>query len=219
MKKACIFDLDGTVADTLGSIVFYANSALRECGYREIPAGRYRYLVGNGADRLMRGMLGEASPGFSEEDVRALRAVYDRLYESGPMYLVKHYPGLPEALAALRAAGVRLAVLSNKPDNVACSVASQLYPEGTFAVCHGQRAGIPRKPAPDGALLLAEELGVLPGDCLYIGDTDVDMETGRAAGMETVGVLWGFRDRAELEAHRAAHIISSPEELLPLALG
>lgn len=216
MIRACIFDMDGTVANTLASIAGFANEALKQCGYQEIPEANYRTLVGNGADTLMRRMLKTVAGDFSEEQVMQLRDVYDRAYESEPMRLVTEYAGMREVLYTLKRSGIKIGVFSNKPDDMTRQVAARLYP-GLFHCVRGQRSGIPLKPSPEGALLLAGELGVDAGECLYIGDTWVDMETGKNAGMETVGVLWGFRDREELVEAGACHIISCPEELLPLA--
>lgn len=215
MIRACIFDMDGTVADTLVSIAGFANDALRQCGYPEIEVPAYRTLVGNGADTLMRRMLKTVAGDFTEEQVAQLRNVYDRAYEADPMHLVTEYPGIRAVLRTLKEQGIHIGVFSNKPDDMTCKVAELLYP-GLFHAVRGQRPETPLKPAPDGALLLAKMLGAKPEECLYIGDTWVDMETGKNAGMETVGVLWGFRDRQELENAGACHIIAKPEELLPL---
>lgn len=221
MYRACIFDLDGTLANTLASIACFANAALRECGYGTIETDAYRNLVGNGADVLMHGMLDTVlgKGNYAETDIARLRKTYDRLYESDPMHLVKNYPGMPEMLARLKQTGMKTGVLSNKPDNCACAVAETLFPTGTFDCCHGQRAGVPRKPSPEGALLLARELRTDPRDILYIGDTNVDMQTGRSAGMHTAGVLWGFRGRAELQAAHPDYIVETPEELYGIAVG
>ncbi len=215
MIQACIFDMDGTVANTLESLAGFGNSALKACGYPVIPVQEYRHLVGNGADTLMRRMLKTVQETYTEEEVTAVRAVYDRLYEADPMRLVSEYPGMRETLQQLKDSGIAIAVFSNKPDDMTQKVAELLYP-GLFQIVRGQQVGTPLKPAPDGALLIARQLGVAPQDCLYIGDTYVDMETGKNAGMETVGVLWGFRDREELQNAGACHIISQPQELLAL---
>lgn len=218
MVQLCIFDLDGTLANTLRSIAGFANGALRRCGYGVIePAEEYRFLVGNGADRLMRRMLDRVAGTYTEDEVKKLREVYDALYGADPLKDVTQYPDLLRVLQALKAAGVRLAVCSNKPDRDTRSVVEALFPQGLFDAYRGQRDGVPCKPAPDAPLLIARELGVKPEDCLYIGDSGVDMDTGRAAGMRTVGVLWGFRDKQELAGHGACAIISRPAELLPLA--
>lgn len=218
LYKACIFDLDGTLANTLNSIAFFANGALEKCGYPPIDAQEYRYLVGNGANRLMHRMLdlscGEGS--YTEEDVEKLRKIYDELYESDPTYIVEEFPGLCEAVLTLKQKGTRLSVLSNKPHNVTCDIINALFPEGTFDLCYGQRPQVARKPSPQGALLIADELGVSPQDFLYIGDTNTDMQTGAAAGMDTAGVLWGFRDRKELEENHAKYIVEHPEEIVKI---
>ena len=118
-KKACIFDLDGTLVNTLSSIAYFANEALIRSGYRALPVDTYRYLAGNGADALMRGMLkASGDPDYTEEDVRFLRQIYDQLYEGDPLCNLQEYPGVKDMVKGLRAMGLRLAVLSNKPHNV-----------------------------------------------------------------------------------------------------
>ncbi len=216
MMRACIFDMDGTIADTLASIAGFGNEALTACGYQPIPVQEYRTLVGNGADTLMRRMLTFTAGSFTEEDVARVRAVYDKAYGSDPMRQVTEYAGMRQTLLYMKEHGLKLAVFSNKPDDMTQQVAQHLYP-GLFHAVRGQQDGIPLKPSPEGALLLAKELGVSPKECLYVGDTWVDMETGKNAGMETAGVLWGFRDREELEKAGACHIVSQPEELRVLA--
>ncbi len=218
MYKACIFDLDGTLANTLDSIAFFANEALEKCGYPPIGAQKYRYLVGNGANRLMHRMLdtvcGENN--YTEDDITKLRTVYDELYENDPTYIVTDYSGMHEAVSSLKQRGLRLAVLSNKPHNCTTAIVSALFEDGMFDLCYGQRPQVARKPAPQGALLIADELGVKPQECLYIGDTNTDMQTGAAAGMDTAGVLWGFRDRKELEENHAKYVVEHPEEIVKI---
>ena len=214
MIRACIFDLDGTLANTLTSIAFFGNEALGACGYQKIERDRYRYLVGDGADQLMRRMLKTAGEEVTEEKVSALRKIYDHLYESDVMYLTDSYPGITETLGEMKRRGLKLAVFSNKPHNVACEVVEKLFPKGTFDLYYGQRPEVERKPSPQGALLIAEELGVNPGECLYMGDTDVDMRTGKSAGMFTVGVLWGFREKEELLRGGADALAAQPKDLL-----
>lgn len=217
MFKACIFDLDGTLANTLTTLSYFVNRALTKCGYPNIPENRFRFLVGNGADRLMRDSLAEVGEPITEEKVHKLRTAYDEGYDNAPLYLTEPYDGITSSLKTLKEYGIKLAVLSNKPHYLTAQVVEQLFPN-TFDLCYGQRAEVPRKPAPDGALIIAEELGVLPSECLYLGDTGVDMNTGDAAGMTTVGVCWGFRPRTELEEHHAAHLITHPSEILDLVL-
>lgn len=202
---ACIFDLDGTLADTLRSIAYFGNGALTAFGYPPIDPEEYKLLVGNGADLLIRRMLARVGADLPEEDVRKFRAEYDRRYESDPMHLVAPYPGLQDLLARLKARGVKLGILSNKPDNMTRAVAAKLYGSVPDAV-HGQLPGVPTKPDPTAVLALAAELGVSPVDVLYIGDSGVDMDTARNAGMDSCGVLWGFRTREELLEHGAKYL-------------
>ena len=175
--KAVIFDMDGTVANTLTSIAGFGNAALEAHRLKTFPVDRYRTFVGNGADILMRRMLTAAKGTYTEEDVKALRKTYDALYESDPTKDVTPYPGIVELLQKMRENNVKAAVLSNKPDNMTCYIAEKLF-TGLFDVVHGQREGVPKKPDPSAALLLCEELGVTPAECLYVGDSGVDMQTG-----------------------------------------
>ena len=215
LYKACIFDLDGTLANTLNSISYFANAALEKCGYHTIEVQEYRYLVGNGADLLMHRMLDMACGKgcYTEDDIKKLREIYDNFYESDPTYIVTNYSGMHETISALKRQGMKMAVLSNKPHNCTAAIVGALFESGTFDACYGQRPQVARKPSPEGALLIAEELGAEPRECLYIGDTNTDMKTGNAAGMDTVGVLWGFRGRRELEENNAKYIVETPKEI------
>ena len=130
------------------------------------------------------------------------------------MHLVKEYDGIWELLDQLQRRKILLAVLSNKPDKVAKQVVAQLFAGIPFARCYGQRPGVERKPSPQGAQLIAQELGIPVIQCLYVGDTDVDMKTGKSAGMTTIGVAWGFREEEELWKNGADDVIAHPLELL-----
>jgi phosphoglycolate phosphatase len=221
LYRACIFDLDGTLVNTLRSIAYFSNEALRECGYRTIPEETYRMIVGDGADVQVRRML-DRSAGkgdYSEADFQQVRSVYGNLYGGNPTYLAAHYPGMPETIRRLKAAGLKTAVFSNKPDEWAKAIIGSLFPQGSFDCCYGKRPGIPRKPSPEGVQRITRELGVEPNRCLYLGDTNTDMKTGAAAGMDTAGVLWGFRTRRELEDNHAKYILEKPKEILPVAVG
>lgn len=219
MYKACIFDLDGTLANTLCSIAGFSNRALRECGYPEIEVDRYRHIVGNGVAVQLHRMMDIVCPnGWQEADLQKVRLLYDSYYSADPLKDIQNYPRMPQLLQDLHRHGLKTAVFSNKPDSWVQPIIAKLFPAGTFDAVRGKCDGIPCKPAPDGALLLAETLGVPPKDCLYIGDTNTDMQTGKAAGMDTAGVLWGFRDREELEAAHACTVVSEPAQLLEIAL-
>ncbi len=220
LYRACIFDLDGTLANTLDSIAYFSNAALQKCGYGTIPAETYRTIVGDGADMQVRRMLDRVAGkgAYSEEEFRKVREIYGALYGAEPTRLLRQYAGMPETVRGLRRNGVKTAVLSNKPDAWTKAIVGFLFPQGSFDLCWGQRPGLPRKPSPEGALRIARELGVAPRDCLYIGDTNTDMKTGAAAGMDTAGALWGFRDRKELEENRAVYVLKEPEEIVRLAV-
>ena len=164
-----------------------------------------------------RRLLAAAGAPGDEATVKSLRKTYDELYESDPTRLVEPYPGSLEQLRKVRKAGVKTAVRSNKPDNMTCFIADALF-TGLFDVVHGQRAGIPKKPDPTAVRLLCGELGVTPGDCRYVGDSGVDMQTGANAGIVTAGVTWGFRGADELKENGAVHLADDAEALLNLIL-
>lgn len=218
MYRACIFDLDGTLANTLYSIASFSNEALRRCGYGVIPEEDYQKIVGDGADTQIHRMLGivRGEGAFTEQEAARLREVYGDLYGGDPLHLLREYPGMRATVAGLRKAGIRTAVLSNKPDAWTQAIVASLFPAGSFDLCIGQRPGLPRKPSPEGALHIAREFGLPPSSILYIGDTNTDMKTGQNAGMDTAGALWGFRTRRELEENHATYIVETPEGILPL---
>lgn len=213
MYKACLFDLDGTLADTVESIAYIANQVLEEYGLTPQPIDAYNYFAGDGADELMKRCLvaaGDKECKFYEGG----RARYRELFAVDPLYKVTPFEGIVETLEEMKARGLKLAVCSNKPYLAAEGAIKGLFGEGIFDIVLGQKDSIKRKPSPEGALMIAKELGVKASECLYIGDTNTDMQTGKSAGMYTIGVLWGFRDREELEANHADAIVSHPTELI-----
>ena len=214
MIKACIFDLDGTLLDTLSTISGYMNEALATEGIAPFEAERYKYFVGNGARTLVQRALAAAGVTDAETEERVF-AVYNCLYDGAPNGRTAPYPHVPELLCELRKRGIRIAVLSNKPDFATRSVVASFFGD-TVDVAHGGREGIALKPAPDALLSLLDELGVTKEECLYIGDTGVDMDTARAAGIFSVGVSWGFRSREELVTHGAEALVDDPLAILPL---
>lgn len=215
MYKACIFDLDGTIADTVESIAYVGNKTLRHFGLPEIPVKDYNFYAGNGADQLVKNML-QAVSGGDKADYEQVRSLYRSWFQENPLYHVKPFDGILPLLKGLKEQGIKIAVLSNKPHEAALEVVGSIFGKERFHAVQGQTASIPRKPSPIGALALAERLGVKPEECLYVGDTDTDMDTGHQAGMFTVGVTWGFRPRKELEEHEADLIVDTPGEILEL---
>lgn len=216
MIKACVFDCDGTLLDTLKSIAYCANRALRDFGFSEFETERYKQFVGDGAATLIRRCLKNAGDAACSAFPEVF-ARYREYFAVDCMYEVKPYEGITETVARLRERGIACAVLSNKPHAETRRVIADTFAEGMFDCVQGQMEGLAIKPAPDGALRICGILGVTGGECLYVGDTGTDMKTGNRAGMHTVGVLWGFRGRQELEENCAEMIIEKPCELLEAA--
>ena len=215
MIKACIFDLDGTLADTLESMAYVTNEIMQKYGLKTLPTDNFRYYSGEGADMLMQRALKDAGDKelIHYEEGRRL---YREMFAADPMYKVVPYEGMPETLKELKKRGIRLAVCSNKPHPAAVKVIAQLYGDD-FDMVLGQSDAIRRKPAPDGPLMIAGKFGVRPDECMYVGDTSTDMKTGKAAGMFTVGALWGFRDREELNANGADLVAEHPTDLVKIS--
>ena len=212
--KAILFDLDGTLLDTLEDRATAANRALGTLGLPAHPTDAYRVFVGDGLRTLAERILpGEQR---SAAQVDALVAAFEREYSRTWNERTAPYAGVPEMLDRLTGDGYRMSVLSNKPDAFTRLCVEQLLPHWTFAPLYGQRPGVPKKPDPAAALAIAAELGLDPAEVLYLGDTATDMHTARAAGMAAVGVLWGFRSADELHAAGARHLITHPGELAPL---
>ena len=211
--KACIFDLDGTLTNTLESMTYSVNLTLEEMGLSKITKDQCRLFVGNGARVLMEKSLkaaGDTDASRIEEGME----IYGRIFDQNCTYHVTPYEGLPEMLKALKDKGIQLAVLSNKPDRQTVKVVKAIFGEELFDYAQGQKEGIRRKPEPDGVWYLMEQMHVSKEECLYIGDSEVDAATGRNAGLKTIGVLWGFRDRKTLETAGADDLIDRPDELL-----
>ncbi|BFK62535.1 HAD family hydrolase [Dorea longicatena] len=211
--KACIFDLDGTLTNTLESMTYSVNLTLEEMGLSKITKDQCRLFVGNGARVLMEKSLkaaGDTDASRIEEGME----IYGRIFDQNCTYHVTPYEGIPEMLKALKDKGIHLAVLSNKPDRQTVKVVKAIFGEELFDYAQGQKEGIRRKPEPDGVWYLMEQMHVSKEECLYIGDSEVDAATGRNAGLKTIGVLWGFRDRKTLETAGADDLIDRPDELL-----
>ncbi len=217
MIKAFIFDLDGTLLDTLSTITYYVNKTLQSEGFSPITEDECRYFVGNGPEMLIRRAL--ISRGCSDgEYALELLGKYKSNYDVSPLYLTAPFPGIEELLSALSERGILIGVVSNKQEKAVIEVVSHFFGDKVDAV-RGSREGVPLKPAPDAIYEMMSELGVTADEVVYVGDTDVDMKTGRAFGAtRTVGVLWGFRDKAELLENGADAIVSSPSELVSEAL-
>lgn len=217
MKKAVIFDLDGTLADSLESIWYCANYAIGTCGFDPIPLEKYNIFVGDGADTLIKRCLAYSGDTEGEYFEKAFLQ-YQLFFKEHCMYHVKPYDGIPETLDALKQAGIKIAVFSNKPHERTVDVVETLFGKDYFDEILGQADDRPKKPSPNGVFYLAEKLGVEIQDIAYVGDTSTDMMTGKSAGALTIGVLWGFRGRDELEKYKADVIIDKPSDILSQVL-
>ena len=184
-----IFDLDGTLADSLADIASAMNRTLRAHGFPVHPVSAYRTFVGEGVRKLVE----RALPPGSEELREAFVADYQADYAENLLNETRLFPGIPEVLDRLRSARIPVAVLSNKPEEPTRRLVDALCGRWEFRAVFGERPGVPRKPDPAAALVLADALAAPPGSVAFVGDTSVDMLTARAASMRAVGVLWGFR--------------------------
>ncbi|BCN29731.1 HAD family hydrolase [Anaeromicropila herbilytica] len=215
MYKLAIFDLDGTLANTLESMATAGNEMLVKLGFHERNVEEYKYFVGNGSDVLVQRLL-RAEGDKDLVHFEKANPIYLELLEKYRTHQTKLYDGIKEMLDYLKQKGIKIAVLTNKPHDTAVTVVGELFEEGYFDKILGQQAGIKKKPDKEGAIRLAEYFHVRPEECVYVGDTDVDMMTGNAANMYTIGVSWGFRTEKELKEHHAHRIIHQPSELCDL---
>lgn len=212
---AVLFDLDGTLLNTLADMAGSMNAALRRFGFPPHAEADYRLLIGDGVEALAR----RALPESHREDesvwnslVAAMREEYASRWHDNTVA----YAGVPELLSELAARRLKLAVLSNKPDDFAKAQVAHFFPKVPFSAVYGVRPGVPKKPEPAPAKLIAQELEIPPERWLYLGDSNTDMLTANRAGMVACGVLWGFRSETELRDSGAAHLLAAPGELLRL---
>lgn len=213
--KAFIFDLDGTLIDSLEDLADAVNLMLVENGYPQRPLELFPQFIGEGVQKLVEQAL--PTEALAHVNLAELVKGYQRFYEATWKNKTRPYDGIADVLKALRQRGLKIAVLSNKPDHFTQLCCDHFFPEGTFDAVLGAREGVPRKPHPQAAHEVASRLGVSVADCAYVGDSGLDMQFAVNAGMYAVGVLWGFRSEDELRENGAQLLISRPEELLELA--
>lgn len=213
-EKICVFDLDGTLLNTLDSIAYYVNKTLCAHGLGSVPTEKVREFIGHGARNLLTRCIGYS--GGSAENLDEILAEYVALYDSDATYLVKPYEGIMPLLEKLHKSGVKIAVLSNKPHSSTKDIIEKLFERDLFYKYEGQREGIPIKPDPTSTLAIIKGFDK---DCaFYIGDSPSDVKTAQNASVHSIAVTWGFRSRAELLAANPEFIVDTPQEIADIVL-
>lgn len=212
MKELLIFDLDGTLLDTVADLAASTNYALKQCGFptHEVPA--YRFFIGNGINKLFERVLPEENK--SQENILELRKHFLDYYNGHNAELTVPYPGIPELLQKLQVRGLKLAVASNKYQSGTADLIQYFFPNINFSAVFGQQEGVAVKPDPTIVHNILKIANVEKSKVLYIGDSGVDMQTAQNAGIDACGVTWGFRPRAELEVFSPQYMVETPEEIL-----
>ena len=215
MKSYVIFDLDGTLLNTIDDLAAATNHALEQFGFPTHGDWAYPAMVGNGVRKLIERAL--PVDARSEETVAKVLAVFTEYYSGHCCDATKPYPGIPELIADFTARGINLAVTSNKYKQAVDIIVSHYFPDGNFRAILGHTDGMPRKPDPSIVFAILNKYPTPKADVLYVGDSAVDMETARRACIESVGVTWGFRPVSELRGAYADHIVSATTEILSIA--
>lgn len=215
MYTSAVFDLDGTLLDTLQDLAAAGNHALSAMGLPTHPTEAYKQMVGHGVEMLIRSMLPEASRKKATEELAL--CIFEKYYRAHMNDLTAPYPGIVQMLGQLREDGVRLAVLSNKADGFVQEIVQQHFPD-TFDIVMGLQEGIPAKPDPTSLLQVLRQMDVVAEDTLYCGDSDIDIYTGANAAVPTCGVLWGFRSEEELRGAGATLLVADAAQLEEMLL-
>ncbi|MBQ8520725.1 MAG: HAD family hydrolase [Bacteroides sp.] len=217
MKKIIIFDLDGTLLNTIADLATATNRALQHFGFPVHPTDAYRFFVGNGINKLFERALPEGQR--TEENILRIRSRFIPYYNEHNADFSTPYSGISPLLQTLQEQGFLLAVASNKYQAATEKLIAHYFPTIRFSIVLGQREGIPVKPHPAIVNDILKATSLTPAEALYVGDSDVDMQTARNAGVDAVGVAWGFRPKAELEAWEPLALINRTEELLEVLDG
>lgn len=213
MYKIVVFDLDGTLVNSITDLAQSVNKGLAKCGLPQHSVEEYRFFVGNGREVMIKKAMGEEN--YSDEKKAAIvRDTFDEEYAVHSLDNTKPYEGCVELLTELDKMGVKTAVLSNKPDEFVNCLVSTLFPNHKFAAAWGQKKEYKRKPSGEGLCAMLKDLGLEKKDCFYVGDSDVDVYTAIDAGVDMCGAEWGFRDKEELIKAGAKITCKTPIELL-----
>ncbi len=211
--KGVIFDLDGTLLDTVPDLLCSINASLAEMGCDSITDVKLKSFLGDGARNLVKRCLGENA---SEEQIDKLLAVYGRIYSDNLTVRTEKFDGMDDVLFSLTDNGILLSVLSNKPDLQTRKIISHYFPRIPFVSVMGKTDGMPLKPDPFSALLTAEKMGIAPSDTVFIGDSPVDFQTASNAGMKCISVLWGYREKKDFASLPQTVFAEKPSDLLCL---
>lgn len=216
MKKLIIFDLDGTLLDTIADLAAATNHALQQFGYPTHDTDAYRFFVGNGINKLFERALPEKER--TQANILKIRSCFIPYYNQHNADLSRPYPGIKELLSTLQQKGIQIAVASNKYQEATRKLITQFFPKIQFTEVLGQREGIPTKPDPQIVFEIMRKAAADATETIYVGDSCVDMQTGLNAGVTTIGVSWGFRPRTELETFHPDQIVDQAADILSLAL-
>lgn len=216
MKKLVIFDLDGTLLNTIADLGHACNYALEKCGYPTHPISAYPNFVGSGISKLIERTLPESVR--TPEEVARLRVYFTEYYGKHLADDTVPYAGIPELLRDLTERNIKIAVASNKYQSATCELMRIYFPDIPFSAIEGQKEGIPVKPDPTIVFDILSKVTTPKADVLYVGDSGIDMETARRACVESAGVTWGFRPVSELREAYADHIVETPQSILRIAL-
>lgn len=213
MIKSIIFDLDGTLLNTIEDLANACNYVLTTLGYKTHEVEKYKTFVGNGRYKLVERMLPEDRRDM--ENIEKALKLFDTYYEKHMIDMTKPYDGIMEMLDSLINRGINIAVVSNKPHEFTTEVVKNYFGD-RFKFVYGHKKNTKEKPDPWAVLEVIEEFNVNKDECLYIGDSEIDINTAKNAGVKSVGVEWGFRGKGELEAAGANYIVNKPEQILEI---
>lgn len=215
MNKLVVFDLDGTLANTLADLAAAVNYALEQSGLPTYPVDDYRHFVGNGVDNLIKVTMADA---YTPKDAVKVKADFQSYYADHCKDFTTAYDGLEELLTNLSENHILTAVISNKPNVFVPEILKKLYPDHHFLCAWGQQEGVPRKPSPEALEKLIADSGLYKSEVLYVGDSDVDVIFAHNAGVKACGVSWGFRGTDELQKAGADVVVNSAEELYDVVM-
>ncbi len=211
--KAILFDLDGTLLDTIEGISFAMNKAFSQKGLDTYSQDEYKIFVGSGLDKLIeRAFKGSLTPELKEDFLRGFKKNYQQCW----LEMSHIYPGINMLLDELKALDIKMAILSNKTHDFTLEMVAHFFPKKYFEIILGARPEVPKKPDITAVLEITKQMSLSANNFCYLGDTDVDMQTANKAGMYALGATWGFRSQEELLAHGAQQLIAYPTEILPL---